>query len=221
MKIKALPLKYSALLSLATNVLASLTGNAAFATPVPSLSSLTALIATLESAITAWGAVGNRGSHADLLALRSAALDTRNTLVALANYVLNTASIAEPTNYSAQAAIIGTSGFAVRNAPAPQGVLGVVQGFHQQVGIKFSPAQPRLRWRKPLGLTSPGNVKTYQIWRGATNSLSAATLIANSTTTAFTDTSVAPGTSYFYFIVPINAAGSGVATSGLAVAVPA
>jgi hypothetical protein len=220
-KIKAFPLKYSNLASLLSSVIAAITANANFTTPNPTLAAGTALGVTLNDAITAWGPVGNRGSHADLLALREAALAVRNWLVAEANYVLNTASIAQPTDYSAQAAIITSSGFGVRNAPAPQGVLGMVQGLHQQVGIKFSPVQPRLRWKKPLGLTSPGNVKAYQIFKGTTNVFGSATQIGTTTSTAYTDASATPSTAFYYWVVGVNAAGPGLVASALLVNTPA
>lgn len=200
---------YQGIANLGNLVIASMTANGNFVTPVPTLVALQAAITSLEAAIATWGPVGNRGSHADLVALRAAATDAYNNLLAEANYVQQTAGIAAGSDYPAMAAIIATSGFGMKNPPMPQGALGQPQDLHRTFRDDVSLYTPRLDWTKPIGLTSPNNVKSYQVLRNTVNNILTATVIASSTKTNFQDNTAAAGTQYWYWVKGVNSAGPG------------
>lgn len=219
-KIGVSKLKYAALSAYASNVTALLLANiASYPTPLPALAGVNGDIDALNSAITLWGPVGARGSHQNLLALRQAALVVYTDLQQLAAYVQNT--VDPTTSYSDQAAFIALSGFGVKNPPSPQGPLAAVQTFGQLIQAKISPYTPKLKWKKPIGVISPGNVKAYQVFRGTAAAFGSATLLAVTTKTSYVDTSAARSTIYWYWVVPINSAGSGVVSSAVNIAVPA
>src|SRR5207244_2916057 len=114
---------YSALVNLGNRIVASMTGNANYTTPVPTLVSLQTAVTDVENAIAVWGPKGNRGSHASLVDLKQKALTLSQLLKSEAQYVMNTAQIAAGSDYPTMAAIINTSGFQVANTKTPQGVL--------------------------------------------------------------------------------------------------
>ncbi|MDX2110508.1 MAG: fibronectin type III domain-containing protein [Verrucomicrobiota bacterium] len=57
--------------------------------------------------------------------------------------------------------------------------------------------------------TAPAGATKYEVWRGATDQLAAATLLAETTTTEYIDTPVAGGTAFFYFVRAGNDSGFG------------
>jgi len=200
---------YAGVINLANGVFAAMTAAVAnFPTPTPPLTQLQTDTTTAETASTAWGVVGNRGSHSDLLNLRAAINVLYNDLLALASYVQNTAEISAPLNYVLMASIISSSGFSVKNSPSPQGALSQPQNVHRVFTLVFSLYTPKIKWDKPLGLLSPGNVKMYGIYRNTVNDFPSATRVGTSTRTQFIDNPPA-GFTYFYFIVGFNAAGAG------------
>lgn len=210
---------YGLLSSFAAFIIVSLTGNAAFATPDPAIVALTAAQTALDAAIAAWGPVGARGSHVDLMNLRSAALTMRNLLVQELGYVQSTV-VAAGGDYAAQSAMMASSGFGVKNAPVPQGLLGQPENFHQNFRNNISIYFVGLGWKKPLGLTSPGNVKNYQIWRNPTNNVfndPTCVGIGTATRTQFIDRTPLD-TPAWYFITASNDQGLGAPTAGLLVA---
>lgn len=214
------PSNYQGVANLANNVIASMTANANFATPVPALADIQTELTTLEGLIAAWGPVGNRGSHATLLALRAQSQLVYSMLLAETEYVQNTAQIASGNDYPAMAVIINSSGFGVKNNPNPQGLLALPQDFHQVFAGNVNPANVKLDWRKPLGLNSPNNVKSYQVLRSTDDDISTATVQATVTKTTWTDENAAAGTTYFYWVRGVNAAGIGAPTASLEVHTP-
>lgn len=161
-KIGVVGSNYLGIAALTANVIAGLTANPGnFPAPFPTIVTLTVDLLALNNAITAWGIVGNRGSHADWVALEAAALTMRNDLLLEADYVNNLVDPTQP--YAVQAAFIATSGFSVKNLPMPQGVLGMPLNLHRQMSDAISENDIMLRWNKPIGLTSPNNVKSYRI----------------------------------------------------------
>jgi hypothetical protein len=152
-----------------------------------------------------WGVVGARGSHNDLLNLRASANALYNLLVAEFNYVQN---IVDPTtSYADQDAFITSSGFSTKNSPTPQGVLAQPENFHQMFSPGVSIYTPKLKWKKPLGVTSPNNVKLYKLYRRTGTALPA--VIATTTKTSFIDTTAVANTSYSYAASAVNTAGEG------------
>jgi len=213
--------QYTALADLGNRVFVSLTGNPTYATPNPSLASLSAQTTLVEAAITAWGPVGNRGSHAQLLDLRNKCLTLRNMLVAEAQYVTNTAAVAAGNDYVLMATLISTSGFDVKNSPSPQGALAAPQNFHQMFSATISIYTPKLKWKKPIGLKSTNNVKMYHVYRNVTNDIHTATILAETTKTSYIDTAAAPATIYYYWCYAVNNQGEGAVSSNLQVSTPA
>lgn len=211
---------YTGINTLQALVIATMTTNVAdFPVPVPSLADATTANGTLGSAIAQWGPQGNRGSHADLIALRAAARAVYNNLLLLAAYVQNLVDLSLP--YPDQASFILLSGFAVKNSPSPQGVLAAPEEFTQQLGNTISLYAPKLMWKKPLGLQSPGNVKSYDVLRSLTDNINDAVVVGNPTKTSFIDNTVAVSTVYYYFVRGVNAAGAGLPTLSVLVSIPA
>lgn len=211
---------YEGLVNLANRVFTSMTGNANYATPAPTLLALQTATTDVENAISVWGPVGNRGSHADLVDLRSKATTLYNLLLAEAQYVQTTAQVAAGNNYPDMAAIILTSGFAVKNPPTPQGLLGAPQNLHRMFSDSVSLYTPKLKWKKPIGLHSPNNVKSYQILRNGMNNILTAVVVGTSTKTDFIDTTAAAGQVYYYWVKGVNSEGAGAESMVLQTSTP-
>lgn len=208
---------YNLISLLASNVTADMATNIAiFPVPSPTLVAINAQKTIVDGLITAWGPVGARGSHADLVALRAATYILRNMLVQEAAYVQN---LVNPSDtYADQVNFIIRSGFAVKNAPTPQGVLGAPTNLHQMFAQTVPINDCKLKWKKPIGLNSKGNVKSYVIARNITGlAPTSADVIGTSTKTSFLDTTLVAGTAYTYFVAAQNDAGRGVWTAGLPV----
>jgi hypothetical protein len=211
--------QYSALASLAFQVVADMTAAiASFPTPFPTLATITTQATLVESLIAIWGPVGNRGSHSDLLNLRAACLTLRDLLVQEAAYVQN--SVDPTLSYPDQAAVIASSGFAVKNSPVPQGILAPPQGLHQLFQAGISPYTPKLKWTKPLDLTSPNNVKSYIVYRSAGVPFPGEP-IGFPTRTSFIDTTPLHGIPYSYYVVAVNTDGQSPPSNVLALIIPA
>ena len=216
--------QYSALASLAYQIVADMTiAIANFPTPSPALAAITAAANTVVDNIALWGPVGNRGSHQDLLNLRASCLVLRNLLVEEAAYVQNTVPLTD--SYPDQAAWIASSGFSVKNSPTPQGLLGPPQDFHQLFQNGVSIYTPKLKWKKPLGLTSANNCKSYNIYRTVNSVIPPpvpppASYLTTVTRTSFIDTTALPGTSYLYIVAGVNTDGTGAYSATLVINTP-
>lgn len=191
-----------------------------FATPSPTMLVFQSDIDDLTAAIAAWGPVHNRGSHAQLLALRDACTVVYNDLLSLQAYVQNVAQVTAGADYVLMASLIGETGFSIKNAPNPQGALGAPQNLHQRFEDSVSLYTPKLKWNKPLGLTSPGNVKSYSILRGTTNILANAIVIATATKTEFVDTLAPSGSTLYYWVKGNNTDGAGAESMVLQISTP-
>ncbi len=215
------PLNYAGLVNLANRVASSLAGNLNFATPAISVLALQAAVTDVINAIAVWGPKGNRGSHGTLIDLRSKALILAQLLKAEAQYVMTTATVASGTDFVAMQNIIISSGFRLANVKSPQGILQMAQGFQRFVSRQLDPNQVKLKWRKPLNVTSKSNVKSYRVLRGTTNVFSAATEIGTTTKTSFVDTNTtAASQTWSYWVVPVNTEGDGVISDVVTVRVP-
>ena len=224
-RIKGIPrvTAYAALVSFGNTAIAAITGNLTFPAPFPTLIDIQSAVTLVENDIAAWGPQGARGSHQDLMTLRSDALALRNLLVQLEGYILNTV-VAGGGDYAFQSSELTSSGFGVKNPPTPQGLLGVPQNLHQFFKNSISIYNVALRWKKPLGLTSPGNVKNYVIFRGQTNDFNAASTVAIGTSTRCIYIDVKPPFSggppllpFYYWVAGVNDAGVGAPTASLQV----
>jgi len=209
--------QYQALVNFATNVTGQITNNLVlFPTPNPPLADITAAAVVLQGFILQWGPVGNRGTHADLLQMRSAAFTLYNLLIAEANYVQN--QIDPTKSYNDQAADIVLSGFSSKNSPTPQGLLSAPENLHQMFSPGVNIHFPKLKWKKPLNLTSPGNVKLYHVSRGP--AVGPPSFLAATTRTQFIDTTAVKGTSYQYAVQAVNTSGPGAGSNTIQVNVP-
>lgn len=221
-KVKSIPplTAYAAVNALAVTVGADMLANiAVFPTPAPPLATLTTDNLALTNAITAWGPVGGRGSHSDLLALRAACLQVRADLRQLAAYVQNL--IDYTTTYADQVAFINLSGFSAKNTPMPQGVLGAPVNLHQVFSNNVPINQVKLRWKKPIGLNSAGNVKSYQIWEQSPLSTPGGySLKATTTNTVYIDQDPYSNAPIFYYVVAVNDQGQGAPSNIVAVHSP-
>lgn len=211
---------YTGIADLSNRVVAAMSGNLNFTTPSPSLITLTNAQTTLENAIAAWGTVHNRGSHQDLLNCRSAARDLYNLLLQECAYVQNTAQALAGFDYTAMAVIIGSSGYGIKNAPSPQGILGAPQNLHRMYANSISLYTPKLKWSKPTGLRSPNNVKSYQVLRNSTNDILTATVIATATKTSYIDISAMAGSTMYYWVKAVNTDGPGAESAVLQTSTP-
>ncbi len=210
--------QYLLIIRLANRVTVSLASNLNFLTPNPALVAVLAAIANLQTAITAWGPPGNRGSHADLVNLRACSTTLYNMLSSLAGYVQTTAQTLAGSDYMLMATIISSSGFGMKNVPTPQGLLQPVENFRQLLTRTLAPNKAKLKWNQPLGVTSNNNVKSYSVRMSTTADFSTAVQIADITQNTFTDTNSTGGAVVrFYWIVALGAAGAGAPSSPIVV----
>jgi len=202
---------YAGLVNLGNRVFVSMTGNANYTTPSPTLVALQTSVTDVENAIAAWGPKGNRGSHADLVDLRQKALTLSQQLKSMAQYVQNTAQIAAGSDYVSMGAIITTSGFSLAIPRSVQGRLEMVQNFHNFVSRQINANQVKLKWKKPLNTATAGNVKSYTVYRGPqTTGFNGAEVIGSTTKTSWIDTNNGDMQRLSYWVVPVGAAGDGV-----------
>jgi len=81
-------MSYQTLFDFGTNVVAAMTAAVAvFVAPTPALADITTALTSLQTSITLWGVKGNRGSHAELVALRAARNLVRSLLEQESSYV--------------------------------------------------------------------------------------------------------------------------------------
>lgn len=167
-----------------------MTGNAAFATPDPTLLELKAGREALETAITE--AAG--GDHAKVFArqLAEAALD--DLLVRMALYVSNTAAGDE--------LVILSSGFELRKLPEPIGPLGAPQELEARTGAL--PGSIQLRWRPEKG------AYYYQVFVNAADPAVEAdwTLLALSARASYDAQALGPARHYWFRVCALGAAGA-------------
>ncbi len=213
---------YNGLVNLANRVGDSMSSNLNFLTPSPTLLSLASAVTAVVNSRTQWGDVHNRGSHIDLLDLRAKSLTLHQLLTAMAEYVQNTAQIASGNDYVLMTNIIAGSGFSIKGVNTPQGVLEAVENLRRLSSRSLNPIQAKVKFTKPLNVTSKNNVKSYIIYRGTTNVFTAAVQIDNIAKTEFIDTNNtgAPVT-WYYWVVPIGTAGYSAVSTALMISYPA
>jgi hypothetical protein len=218
-KVNVDPLAFADISALAGNVITGLTANPVlYPAPHPTTVTLISLKSDIDIAIANWGPVHNRGSHADYLDLVAKAFTMRANLFLEAAYIQGLVNPADP--WAVQAAFITPSGFSVKNLPTPQGLLGVPQNLHQVTNSTIATNTPMIKWNKPLGLTSPNNVKSYEVFRSNVN-IQPLISIASVTSTKYLDLDVTiRGTQQFYWIQALNDAGLGAPTASLLVSIP-
>lgn len=204
--IKLKPKDFRGILNLAEGVYENMHLNPNFISPQPTLAALQAATADLTDALAIWGDTGNRGSHAAYVNLTVKAGRLHKMLTQLGDWCMSSVDADIP--YPEQSVILGSSGFALKNAKSPQGVLEAVQDFRRFFARTVKENQVKLRWKKPLNVAVNNNVKAYVVYRSATNEFSAAIIIGVAALTTYIDE---PGAgTWFYWITPVNNKGQGV-----------
>jgi hypothetical protein len=171
-------------------------------------------IDVLDACISAWGVKGNRGSHADYLALLAARNVIRNDLRMLALYAQNT----KPDNVLSWADL-GFKNKRPKSKPQP---LQMVQNFHHFISRSVPAPGIKLKWNKPLD-TARKAVKWYAIQRNnspecplASEGENIANIIGIVTNTSFIDSDPFDGENW-YWVTPFNSLGFGVISEAVMV----
>jgi hypothetical protein len=177
--------------------------------PVPTMPNFQLDINGLLGAITAWGPEGSRGSHADHLALLTAADVVRSDMRQLASYAMFT----RPGDVDSWALL----GFGFKNPASVPLILPPVQDFRQFISRRVPAGLVKLKWERPLD-TRPSLVKSYVIQhsntgvqpqidggRGVVNVLG----IVTKTSILITPPYVGPN---YFWVTGINGAGYGVSS---------
>ena len=186
-----------------------------YPTPNPAMSALTADINVLNTAVTKWGVKGNRGSHADHVALKDAANTVRNDLRMLADYAQNK----KPDDTTSWIAV----GFKIKRAKSKPVALEMVQNLRNFISRDIPAPGIKLKWKKPLGTDSTdvkgyvvqrNNVPTYPVSVDGSRGL--ANVIGLVPNTSFIDSVPFVGANY-YWVTPFNTVGYGVTSDPLMV----
>lgn len=218
--IKLTAVMYAALANLGNRVVVGLTGNGLFLTPSPTLVALQAAITDVETAIAVWGPPNNRGTRTDLADLRTKARILSDMLKAEAQYVQLTAQALSGLDYTTMASNIRTSGFGLANDPSPQGRLEKVQNLHLFISRQVDRNQVKIKWSKPLNVTSKNNVKEYRVLRSDSTDITTAVEVAIVTRTSFTEFNTSGTVKVWtYWVVAYNAYEAGVVSDPVTVAV--
>src|ERR1700693_4006628 len=85
-KLRVTRQSHASLLAFGQTVASMMNGNLNYVTPNPTLAALNALITDFSNALTAWGAVGNRGSHVQHLDVINTRAALEGGLTTLAKY---------------------------------------------------------------------------------------------------------------------------------------
>src|SRR4051812_29333898 len=99
---------FSKLVTLGTRLVVSLTSNALYPSPNPTLVALTSQIDEVVAAIGVWGEEGSRGSHDSYVDLCNKATTLHLMIKQMGQYVSNTAETSAGTDYSLLAALLST-----------------------------------------------------------------------------------------------------------------
>jgi hypothetical protein len=182
---------------------------ATYTAPVPTMPNFQLDIDDLSAAITGWGTEESRGSHADHLALLSAAGIVRSDMRQLATYAMFT----RPGDVDSWALL----GFGFKNPKSSTLVLPPVQDFRIFISRRIPGGMLKLKWKKPLD-TKAGHVKAYVIQYSATGvqpeidgGHGVVNVIGIVTTTSLIVTPQYVGANYFW-VTGINGAGYGVSS---------
>jgi hypothetical protein len=216
--IKLSPRNYAGLVNLGNSVVDGLTANGYFLFPAIPIATLKAATTDVINALAKWGPKKNRGSHEDLADLRLKALILAGMLKSEAQYIQTTAQILAGIDHDVMTVIISTSGFGLALAPTPQGILEKVQNLHEFISRKLNKNQVKLRWKRPLNITSRSNVKEYKILRSNDTDITHAVEVGISTRTTFTDVnnSHVP-MRWTFWVVAYNSRGAGVLSDPITV----
>jgi hypothetical protein len=189
-----------------------------YPTPNPLMLPFQNDIKALSTCITNWGIEGNRGSHADHLALIDARTVVRNDLRMLAAYAQNT----KPDNAASWTAL----GFNIKKPKSAPVALQVVQNFRQFQSREIPAGKIKLKWKRPLN-TQAADVKGYIV---QFNNVAVQPLIDGSRAIAnvigiVADTTILLEPQYvganYFWVTPFNSVGYGVSSDSVFFNAPA
>jgi hypothetical protein len=192
---------YKTIYALSTTVVAKMTGNAEFTTPIPALATITSAGDLLKDAMAFMGQKRNRTSRTNKLDCQLKALTCKNLLDALLNYVIQTALQTAAGDMSAFSNIIVSSGFGMKDVRSvnPRAQIAT---FVRQDNSKLHPGnEGRLNWKRPLGLIKGAKVAGYNILIGG--------VIVQTTTKTSAIIPTVMGVNTDVVIVPFNSRGQG------------
>jgi hypothetical protein len=181
------------------------TNVADYATPDPTMADFQTDIDAFDAALLTWGVKGNRGSHADYLALLTSSTIVKEDLRMLSRYAQN----AQPNNINSWTDV----GFVLKSEPKPPTKLEMVQNFHNFISRSVLPGTIKLKWKRPLN-TERADVKCYLIQfnnSGVQPEIEGGRGIVNGILVTDTSIIITPpyvGANYFW-VTPFNAAGFG------------
>ena len=116
-------------------------------------------------------------------------------------------SVSADLNNADQEVALVTSGYSLKKERMPQGMLEQVQGLHEFIARNVRRGYVKMRWSKPLNITTHTNVKGYLMYRGAVNDFATASFVTCVTKNTFTQ---APGIgTWYYWVVAVNNMGNG------------
>lgn len=196
-------------------VIAAMTTNAVvFPAPPYPLASFTVDVADFQSNIDAWGALGNRGSHADWVNVVASSIQCLNDLEAEAGYVQAIARGSFPGNYASQVATVLLAAMRAKDDSNRLAAWGVVNAFEQLIKPSLqNTGNVYLRWKKPNVL--PGAMSkppAYNVYISPDNITY--TFLGATSSTFFVDH---PGTGNmkYYKVAPVSSAGEGALSTAI------
>ena len=209
-------MSFQSLADFVAAVILGLTGSVTFPTPPVSLVDLGTHHDTLQDAIDAWGIVGNRGSHAQYVALLSAAQQCIVDMTATAGYVQTTSRTAFPGSISDQTAAVLSAGMRAKNPSNALPTWGAAQNLRQLLKQNLQGSgYILLKWAKPLVLPgAESKPPAYNVYSAATPT-DPFLFIATVSTTSYLDTLAGLGVQKYYTIRAVGASGLGVETAAI------
>jgi len=185
-----------------------------YGSPNPSMIVFGNDINKFKGAISAWGVVGNRGSHKDYLDLLAARNIIRNDLRLLKLHAQNK----RPGDIISWTEV----GFKISRPKSKPQPLPMVQNFRHLITRSVPAPGIKLKWKKPLD-TDRRAVKGYVIQRNNTSEYplpakgnTIINMIGLKTSTDFIDPNPFPGENW-YWVTPFNTLGFGVTSEALLV----
>jgi len=145
---------HQALCDWSKGITLALTGNLSFPAPPVTLADQGTANDAMQAAILAWGAKGDRGSHAQHVALLDARHVVEENIRNLMGYVNGIAA--------GDTGMILSAGMVVSDVRNPLGVLLAPQNFRNPFSKHTLSGQTRLRWDKVKGANS------YNVYTAAT-----------------------------------------------------
>jgi hypothetical protein len=199
---------YRKLVALGLSMVAGMTGNAYFATPLPTLTSVGTLIIDLQNKIAALGTKNNKGPATAVGNAKTSAQALAAALTELASYINNTATITAGNDGIQMRAIVASAGIAPRKLRAKIDTMGAVNGLHLVNTKKKPAALGYIAWKKPLGNFTGNKPTGYLIQQGGSPPLYLTTVTQTKYRLGFITS-----TPQLIIVTPISRRGVGLPTS--------